>query len=402
MILVARRKDRLEAVAAEITAEYAVRAETLGCDLSKPASRQRLPARVASLGLEVDVLVNNAGFATGGPFHLSDPERELDQVRVLVEAPVALSSAFIPGMVRRGSGAVLNVASTAGMQPLPYSAGYSAAKAYMLSFSEALHHELRGSGVTVTALAPGPVSTEFWETAGWEVGNGESPSSAPSRSPAWVTAEETAVAGVSGLDAGKRVVVPGLPVRAAMLASAYLPSRRQAAGDRVGDAAPLSAAGARRAAAERGGQSRLRMASISAFATRMKRSFADHHQPAERVPQLAIEADRRVAPVAGDPADLQRTPGDLDPVPATLEIFSAAQRRPAATGPGPAPRCQAPPGCAARSRGEQAAGLLEHDRELGQPRPPTAGWSRSACGPPPGRGRGRGRRPRRRCRRRPR
>ena len=222
VILVARRKDKLEEVAAEITAEYAVRAETLGCDLSKPASRQRLPARVASLGLEVDVLVNNAGFATGGPFHLSDPERELDQVRVLVEAPVALCSAFIPGMVRRGAGAVLNVASTAGMQPLPYSAGYSAAKSYLLTFSEALHHELRGSGVTVTALAPGPVETEFWDGAGWEVGNGQSFEHAVPR-PVWVSAQETAVAGVEGLQSGKRVVVPGLPVRAAMLASAYLP-----------------------------------------------------------------------------------------------------------------------------------------------------------------------------------
>ena len=114
------------------------------------------PPASQSLGLTVSVLVNNAGFATGGAFYQSDPARELDQVRVLVEAPMALCSAFLPEMVRRGSGAVLNVASTAGMQPLPYSAGYSAAKAYMLTFSEALHEELKGAGVTVTALAPGP------------------------------------------------------------------------------------------------------------------------------------------------------------------------------------------------------------------------------------------------------
>ena len=222
LILVARRKGRLDELAAELTAEYSVRAETLGCDLSKPTSRRRLPARVATLGLEVDVLANNAGFATGGPFHLSDPQRELEQVRVLVEAPVALCSAFVPGMVRRGSGAVLNVASTAGMQPLPYSAGYSAAKAYVLTFSEALHHELRGSGVTVTALAPGPVSTQFWETAGWEVGSGQSFEHAVPR-PVWVTAQAAAVAGVRGLESGRRVVIPGLPVRAAMLAGSYLP-----------------------------------------------------------------------------------------------------------------------------------------------------------------------------------
>ncbi len=222
VVLVARRKDRLEEVAAEITAEHSVRAETLGCDLSKAASRARLPGRIGSLGLEIDVLVNNAGFATGGPFHQSDPARELDQLRVLVEAPLALCSEFLPTMVRRGAGAVLNVASTAGMQPLPYSAGYSAAKAYILTFTEALHHELRGSGVTVTALAPGPVLTEFWDVAGWEVGSGQTFESAVPR-PAWVSAQQAAEAGVKGLEAGHRVVVPGLPMRAAMLASQHVP-----------------------------------------------------------------------------------------------------------------------------------------------------------------------------------
>ena len=223
VVLVARRKDRLERLAAELTAEHSVRAETLACDLSKAASRQRLPGRIASLGVEIDVLVNNAGFATGGAFHLSDPARELDQLHVLVEAPLALCSAYVPTMVRRGSGAVLNVASTAGMQPMPYSAGYSAAKAYMLTFSEALHHELKGSGVTVTALAPGPVSTDFWEVAGWEVGSGQNFESAVPR-PVWVSAEQAAEAGVKGLEAGHRVVVPGLPMRAAMLAGQHVPN----------------------------------------------------------------------------------------------------------------------------------------------------------------------------------
>jgi short-subunit dehydrogenase len=222
VVLVARRRGRLERLAAELSAEHSVRAETLGCDLSKAGSRQRLPSRIAALGLTIDVLVNNAGFATGGPFHLSDPARELDQLRVLVEAPLALCSAFLPAMVRRGSGAVLNVASTAGMQPLPYSAGYSAAKAYILTFSEAVHHELRGSGVTVTALAPGPVATEFWQVAGWEVGSGQTFENAVPR-PVWVSAEQAAEAGVKGLEAGHRVVVPGLPMRAAMLASQHVP-----------------------------------------------------------------------------------------------------------------------------------------------------------------------------------
>jgi short-subunit dehydrogenase len=222
LVLVARRKDKLDELAQELRSSHGVRAEAVGCDLGKAASRQRLPARIESLGLSVSVLVNNAGFATGGAFHESDPARELEQVRVLVEAVMALTSAFLPAMVQRGRGAILNVASTAGMQPLPYSAGYSAAKAYALTFSEALHHELRGSGVTVTALAPGPVSTEFWDVAGWEVASGQSFEQAVPR-PAWVTPEQAASAGVKGLEAGKRVVVPGLPVRAAMLATQYLP-----------------------------------------------------------------------------------------------------------------------------------------------------------------------------------
>ena len=222
LVLVARRKDRLDALAQELSGEYGVRAEAVGCDLGKAASRQRLPARIESLGLDVNVLVNNAGFATNGAFHESDSARELEQVRVLVEAVVALTSAFLPEMVRRGKGAILNVASTAGMQPLPYSAGYSAAKAYVLTFSEALHQELHGSGVTVTALAPGPVATDFWEISGWEVAGGQSFERAVPR-PAWVTAEEAASAGVKGLEAGRRVVIPGLPIRAAMLATQYLP-----------------------------------------------------------------------------------------------------------------------------------------------------------------------------------
>ena len=237
VVLVARRKERLDELAEEIRSEYGVRAEAVGCDVGKAASRQRLPARVATLGLDVEILVNNAGFATGGAFHESDPVRELGQVRVLVEAVVALSSAFLPAMVQRGRGGVLNVASTAGMQPLPYSAGYSAAKAYVLTFSEAVHQELRGSGVTVTALAPGPVSTEFWDDAGWVAGGQAFEKAVPR--PAWVTAEDAAKAGVKGLADGRRVVIPGLQVRTAMLAIAISPQRGQVARRRVGHAPPL-------------------------------------------------------------------------------------------------------------------------------------------------------------------
>jgi short-subunit dehydrogenase len=223
VVLVARRKQLLQELAAELTAEYGVRAEALACDLAKPAARGRLPGRIAELGMNVEILVNNAGFATNGPFHQADAERELEQVRVLVEAVVALTAAFVPAMAERHRGAILNVASTAGMQPLPYSAGYSAAKAYVLTFSEALHHELKGQGITVTALAPGPVLTDFWEISGWQVGGGNSFEKAVPR-PAWITAKQAARAGVQGLEAGRRVVVPGWGVRAFATAGRYVPN----------------------------------------------------------------------------------------------------------------------------------------------------------------------------------
>jgi len=221
VVLVARRKSRLETLAKELSGEYGIRAETIAADLAKPASRSRISGRITELGLEVDILVNNAGFATGGPFHAADPARELEQVQVLVEAVVVLTSTFLPDMVRRRRGAILNVASTAAMQPLPYAAGYSAAKAYVLTFSEALHAEVQGHGVTVTALAPGPVETDFWQVAGWQAGGQSFERAVPS--PALISAQDAARAGVDGLASGKRVVVPGLPMRAAMLATRYIP-----------------------------------------------------------------------------------------------------------------------------------------------------------------------------------
>jgi short-subunit dehydrogenase len=222
LVLVARRKDRLDALAGELADAHGIRTETIACDLGDADARAQLPNQIGELDLQVDVLINNAGFATGGAFYEAEPDRELQQVRVLVEAPVALTLAFLPAMVQRRRGAILNVASTAGMQPMPYSAGYSAAKAYVLTFSEAIHHEVRGKGVTVTALAPGPVETEFWDQAGWQVRGGKSFEKAIP-GPARLTAEDAARAGVRGLEAGDRVVVPGLPFRAGMLAARYLP-----------------------------------------------------------------------------------------------------------------------------------------------------------------------------------
>jgi short-subunit dehydrogenase len=222
VVLVARRQDRLEALAEELSGQHGVRAEAIACDLAKDRDRNRLPAQVSELGLEVDVLINNAGFATGGPFHAADPKKEIQQVRLDVEAVVALTSAFLPAMVERRRGAILNVASVAGFQPMPYAAGYSAAKAYVLRFSEAIHQEVRSLGVTVTAVAPPPVETEFWQEAGWEAKGGRSFEQA-TPGVARLKPEDVARAAVKGLEAGDRVVTPGLAVKLATQAAQYIP-----------------------------------------------------------------------------------------------------------------------------------------------------------------------------------
>src|SRR5439155_14389536 len=128
--------------------------------------------------------------------------------RTNIEAVVALCGAFLPGMVQRGRGAVLNVASTASFQPLPMQASYAASKAFVLSFTEALHAELEGTGVTATALCPGPVKTEFVEVAGLEHAESEMPDFL------WSTAEDVAQAAVKGLEKDRRVVIPGVLNRA--------------------------------------------------------------------------------------------------------------------------------------------------------------------------------------------
>lgn len=215
--LVARRADRLEELAERLRKEHGVEAEVLACDLADPDARSELIEKVVASGRPVGVLVNNAGFATGGDFAQVGASREVQQVRVLVEAVVDLTAAFLPAMVERREGAILNVASTAGFQPLPWSAGYSAAKAHTLAFSEALHHEVGRRGVTVTALCPGPVRTEFWEVAGDQPIENSMPSLM------WVRTDAVAAAAIRGLERGRRVVVPGLAVRASTLGSGFVP-----------------------------------------------------------------------------------------------------------------------------------------------------------------------------------
>src|SRR5215210_5418643 len=201
--LVARRTDALEELAGELRGEHGVRVEVLECDLGDAGSRERMLGRLTELAMNVEVLVNNAGFGSGGRFHELDGEREVEMVALNVEAVVALCARFVPEMVRRGRGGVLNVASMAAFQPLPRQATYAATKAFVLSFTDALHADLAGTGVTATALCPGPVRTGFVESSGLD----ESAETVPSWM--WTDAADVAEQGVKGMEKGRRVVVPG-------------------------------------------------------------------------------------------------------------------------------------------------------------------------------------------------
>jgi len=160
-------------------------------------------------GLTVEVLVNNAGFSTMGPVHKSVATKEIAMIRTDVEAVAHLCSAFLPGMVERRRGAVLNVASTAAFQPLPGQAGYGGSKAFVLSYSHAIAQEVRKRGVTVTVLCPGPVETGFAEAMG--LANEEAAASLPRFM--WVSAASVAAQAVDALDKGRGVVIPGVPNR---------------------------------------------------------------------------------------------------------------------------------------------------------------------------------------------
>jgi short-subunit dehydrogenase len=215
--LVARREERLRSLATELTAEHDAEAAAIACDLSDPAERERLATVLGGTGRAVEILVNNAGFGSRGEFISNDPGRMLDMVRINVEAVVDLTSRFLPGMVERGRGAVINVASVAAFQPMPGSATYAASKAFVLSFSEAIRTEQRGSGVSVTAVCPGPVKTEFTDVAGMSGVEDDTPDLL------WMTAEEIAREAVQGADRDKRVVVPGALNRAQSLVGQHAP-----------------------------------------------------------------------------------------------------------------------------------------------------------------------------------
>lgn len=225
LILVARRGDHLEALAEDLRLGHGTEVEVLAADLADGDGRAAVVARLGDEGRPVDVLVNNAGFGTSGSFATLDAEREEEEVLVNVVALQQLTRAALPGMLARGRGAVVNVASMATFVPLPSMATYGATKAFVTSFSEALHEETRGTGVTVSATLPGFTRTEFADRLG-----DDSQESFPDFM--WLSSDDVAVATIDGVLAGHALIVPGLGYRAAALAVWPLPRgvRRRAMG----------------------------------------------------------------------------------------------------------------------------------------------------------------------------
>lgn len=166
VVLVARRRDRLEALATELRQAHGITATVIALDLSVPAAGRTLAAAVAEHGLSVTSLVNNAGFGTDGPFHDEDAARLVEEINVDVANLVDITRAFIEPLRLAGNGVLVNVASMAAYQPIPGMAVYAACKAFVLSFTEALWHESRGTGLKVLSLAPGLTRTEFFDVLG--------------------------------------------------------------------------------------------------------------------------------------------------------------------------------------------------------------------------------------------
>jgi len=199
LILTSRSAAKLDQLARELDG---VRVDTCAADLSRPGGPHSLTAAVERTGRTVDILINNAGAGLHGRFAETSLDRELELLQLDVASVLALAKWFLPGMLKRGHGHIVNVASVAAFLPGPYQSVYYAAKAFVLSFSEALAEELRGTGVGVTAVCPGPTRTGFQAAAGVRRAR-------PIRPALFLTPEAVAEATLRGVRAGRRIVVPG-------------------------------------------------------------------------------------------------------------------------------------------------------------------------------------------------
>jgi hypothetical protein len=201
LVLVARREEALRTVADELESEHGITARVMPSDLAKPDAPQALFDQCAAEGITVDVVVNNAGFGARGPVAELDTQRQVDMVQVNVTALTHLTRLFLPSMLDRGHGGVLNVASTAAFQPGPNMSVYYATKAYVLSFTEGLAEEVHGTGVHVTCLAPGATDTEFVDRADME--------DTTLFKLGAMTPDDVARAGYEGFRSNTTLVVPG-------------------------------------------------------------------------------------------------------------------------------------------------------------------------------------------------
>lgn len=219
LVLAARDEGRLEAARRELEEEGSPRVGCLSVDLSDPAAPGRLHRELEDRSPPVDVVVNNAGFSTHGPFHRSDARAQTEMARVMVTALTELSRRFVAGMVERDRGGILNVASTAAFQPGPKQAVYFASKSYVLSFTQAVAHELAETSLRISVLCPGPTATDFHERAGMDdvrmAGEGAVPR---------MTAGQVAEAGYRGWREGRRVVIPGALNRVGAVAARLAPA----------------------------------------------------------------------------------------------------------------------------------------------------------------------------------
>lgn len=201
VVLVARSGDRLAALAERLIRDYGVRADVLVQDLAQPDAARRVSEQLAARGLRVDLLVNNAGFGTCGRFEEIPGDRDHDQLMVNVVALVDLTHELLLGMLERGRGSVINVASNAAFQPAPYFAVYGAAKSFVLNFGLALRQEYRRRGIRVLTLCPGPVETAFFDTIGTR---------RAAVTGAMTTPERVVRAALRALDRDRGYVAPGL------------------------------------------------------------------------------------------------------------------------------------------------------------------------------------------------
>ena len=216
LVLVARRAERLETLAAELAKAHGMQATPLPCDLMAADGPQTLVAELDRRGFEIEWLVNNAGFGTFGKFHELPIDRELDEIHLNVTAPVALTGLVLPGMVGRGRGAIVNVASVAGFGPMGLNATYCATKAFLIAFSEALAVDVHGTGVSVLCVCPGFTRTEFQEKA--HIDTAQVPAIA------WMTADAVADQTVAAI--GKQTILVNGTLNRAMAMALRLAPRR--------------------------------------------------------------------------------------------------------------------------------------------------------------------------------